>query len=261
MVGTLWGARIKTFTFDSMYCASYLNELQELLECRTPSAWSKCLFSIPKRFGFDFVLFWLKKARTAPHSSAFVQTNVDPRWWVQYQDAGYYDVDPIVTHSLVHKLPLVWGRPTFGESPRQRELYEAASEHGLRSGISYPIHGLDGQFGLISFASNDEVPTNVSYWLQACVSLTLLRDYVFESALRFHVAPGVERYAVRLTPRELECLKWIALGKTSWEISKILMCAEVTINFHVSNLMKKLMVQTRQQAVAKGIRDGLISPL
>lgn len=242
-----------------MYYASYLNELQELLACDTPSAWGKCLFAISKRFGFDTVLFWLKKARTAPHSSALVQTNVDPRWWVQYQKAGYYDVDPIVVHSLVHKLPLVWGRQTFDESPRQRELYEAASEHGLRSGISYPIHGLDGQFGLISFACNDETPGNVSYWLHACVSLTLLRDYVFESALRFHAAPVTDRDAVRLTPRELECLKWIALGKTSWEISKILTCAEVTINFHVSNLMKKLAVQTRQQAVAKGICDGLIS--
>ena len=239
---------------------SYLSELNDLLACETLGAWGKCLFSISKRFGFEAVLFWLKTARTAPQSSALVQTNVDPHWWDRYQKAGYHDIDPIVMHSLRHKFPLVWGRQTFDASPQQRELYEVASEHGLCSGISYPIHGPNGQFGLISFACDEESPENLSNWLGACVSLTLLRDYAFESALRFDVKPAVEREEVRLTPRELECLKWIALGKTSWEISKILVCAEVTINFHVSNVMKKLGVQTRRQAVVKGIRDGLISP-
>ena len=40
-------------------------------------------------------------------------------------------------------------------------------------------------------------------------------------------------------------------GKTSLEIGKILELAERTVNFHLTNAMRKLRVHTRAQAVAK----------
>ncbi|HVW52726.1 MAG TPA: LuxR C-terminal-related transcriptional regulator [Trinickia sp.] len=37
----------------------------------------------------------------------------------------------------------------------------------------------------------------------------------------------------RLTPRELECLKWIAAGKSSWEISHIIGISEHGVLYHI----------------------------
>lgn len=53
-----------------------------------------------------------------------------------------------------------------------------------------------------------------------------------------------------LTKRENEVLKWLAQGKTSWEIAVILKVAEVTVNFHVNNIKTKLNVVSRSHAVA-----------
>jgi LuxR family quorum-sensing transcriptional regulator LasR len=61
-----------------------------------------------------------------------------------------------------------------------------------------------------------------------------------------------------ISNRELECLKWCAEGKSSWEIGKILNCSEATVNFHFVNIRRKFSSNSRQQAVIKAIRLGLI---
>ncbi len=53
-----------------------------------------------------------------------------------------------------------------------------------------------------------------------------------------------------LSPREKEVLKWLKMGKTSWDIAQILRISERTVNYHVGNIMKKLGVVSRMQAVS-----------
>ncbi len=53
-----------------------------------------------------------------------------------------------------------------------------------------------------------------------------------------------------LSPREKEVLKWLKCGKTSWAISVILQISERTVNYHVNNIMRKLGVINRMQAVS-----------
>jgi len=56
-----------------------------------------------------------------------------------------------------------------------------------------------------------------------------------------------------LTPREAECLRWVADGKTDIEIGGILKISPRTVRFHINNAKMKLGVSTRIQAVAKRI--------
>lgn len=65
----------------------------------------------------------------------------------------------------------------------------------------------------------------------------------------------------RLSPRETECLRWISLGKTSWETAAILGVSEHTVNFHVRNACSKLRVPNRQAAVAAALQAGIIKPV
>jgi DNA-binding CsgD family transcriptional regulator len=53
-----------------------------------------------------------------------------------------------------------------------------------------------------------------------------------------------------LSSREREVLEWLKMGKTSWDISQILCISERTVNYHVSNIIKKLGVVNRMQAVS-----------
>jgi DNA-binding CsgD family transcriptional regulator len=62
----------------------------------------------------------------------------------------------------------------------------------------------------------------------------------------------------RLTSQELECLRWCKEGKTNWEIGEILTISEKTVEFHLSNSMRKLGASNRITAVIMGIKEGFI---
>lgn len=64
-----------------------------------------------------------------------------------------------------------------------------------------------------------------------------------------------------LTERELTCLRWAAVGKTSWEMGAILGLTERTVNFHVQNACRKLGVHSRQAAITSALRAGLLPVL
>lgn len=64
-----------------------------------------------------------------------------------------------------------------------------------------------------------------------------------------------------LTPREIECLQWIAGGKTSAEIAIILSLSEHTVNFHLKNVIYKLKASNRTHAVALALSNKQIKPL
>jgi DNA-binding CsgD family transcriptional regulator len=63
-----------------------------------------------------------------------------------------------------------------------------------------------------------------------------------------------------ITARELDCLKWMAAGKTAWEASVILGISERTVRFHLNAAREKLNCLTTTQAVAKAVLQRLISP-
>jgi len=71
--------------------------------------------------------------------------------------------------------------------------------------------------------------------------------------------PGHTIDHVELSPRERECLKWAAVGKSEWEISQILGISEHTSEKHLLNAKAKLGAVNRVQAVAEAIRRGYIS--
>ena len=62
-----------------------------------------------------------------------------------------------------------------------------------------------------------------------------------------------------LTLKETECLRWCKEGKTNWEIGEIMSISEKTVEFHLSNTIKKLNVSNRITAVVKGIQLGIVT--
>lgn len=90
-------------------------------------------------------------------------------------------------------------------------------------------------------------------------NLALVRDYAFESSLRFANPPADQKKEIHLTKCEMECLQWSMEGKSSLAISKILGCSESVVNFHMNNIRRKFSVNTRQQAVIRALHLGLIT--
>jgi transcriptional regulator EpsA len=61
-----------------------------------------------------------------------------------------------------------------------------------------------------------------------------------------------------LTVRESEILRWVYEGKSNMEIGAILGISGLTVKNHVQNILRKLKVQNRAQAVGKGLSLDLL---
>ncbi|MET0980905.1 MAG: LuxR family transcriptional regulator [Telluria sp.] len=234
-------------------------QLVQLLEARDADAWRQGLFTLACSLGFEQTLYGMVHSRHAQFERAFLQSNYSTEWRERYDAERLAYVDPTVSHCLSSTLPIIWEPATFS-SDEGHALYEEASSHGIRTGVTLPIHGPNGEFGVLSFASDDAAgPACTRKTAHIMPALTLVRDYAFASSTRFIDQVGGEA-PPRLTRRELEVLQWVMAGKSSWEISMITRCSEATVNFHLANVRQKFNVNTRQQAVVKAISLGLLNP-
>lgn len=62
-----------------------------------------------------------------------------------------------------------------------------------------------------------------------------------------------------LSERETEVLKLISAGKSNRDIATDLSISENTIRFHIKNILQKLSVTNRKEAVLHAVKHGLIS--
>lgn len=69
-----------------------------------------------------------------------------------------------------------------------------------------------------------------------------------------------ERVSIlQLSGRELEVIRLMATGKTNQEIGAVLQISEGTVKYHVNNILGKLGVSDRIQAVITALKRGIVS--
>ena len=92
----------------------------------------------------------------------------------------------------------------------------------------------------------------------AASGLAVVDPRDLEGLLSGAPAAAVAAEAPVLTPREIEVLRMMAEGAANKAIAFRLHISEHTAKFHVASILSKLNASTRAEAVAIGIRKGLI---
>ena len=241
---------------------TFIERLSCLACCDTVNEWRDHVFRIGSDLGYEQTLLAIFPNRHVPTEAefAFLHSNYSNAWRNKYDAEKLGHVDPTLTHCISKAIPLIWS-PSIFSGRKQKEMYEEASSYGIKSGVTLPIHGARGELGLVCFVSDTKPDKRFHMAAHRNLpELSYFRDFILESSLKFmDYSRGFEK-RISVTRRELECLKWCAAGKSSWEIGHILNCSEATVNFHFSNIRQKFNTSSRQQAVVKAIRLGLIQP-
>jgi DNA-binding CsgD family transcriptional regulator len=136
----------------------------------------------------------------------------------------------------------------------QREIWHAVRAWGWRNGFVVPVHGPGGYFAYVSIAS-PERDLDLGRTRRAEIQMFALLAHERCHGLS-DFAPDDPRKV--LTARELECMRWVAAGKTDWEIGTILAISATTVKFHVNSARRRLGATTRPQAVAMLALRGML---
>ncbi|MFA6970364.1 MAG: LuxR family transcriptional regulator [Gallionella sp.] len=240
----------------------FIERFSYLIACSTVEDWRSRVFKLGCDLGYEQTRLAILPDPHAPIEAehAFQQSNYSSDWLNKYTAEKLHHVDPTFSHCISKSTPLIWS-PGIFSARREKEMYEEACGYGVRSGVTLPIHGPKGELGIVCFVS--DIKPGKQFQRDAnhnLPELSCFRDFILESSLQFmKISPPAEK-SVSVTRRELECLKWSAAGKSSWEIGHILRCTEATVNFHFNNIRRKFGATSRQQAIVKAITLGLIHP-
>ena len=213
-------------------------------------------------YGFDHFIYGARTPVSFVNPSLFILSGFPLPWWEHYKTHNYFQLDPTVAHCTQNITPVNWRAlaPLAGADPKVRRFMAEAREHGLRSGVSFPLHGIRGEtamFSLVTQAEGEQVDRQISRILP---EVQLLTSYLHESVNRLVEIREIGTATPQLTDREKECLLWGSEGKTTWEVAQILGISERTVIFHLQNAATKLNVSNRQHAIARAISLRLITP-
>jgi len=235
----------------------FLERLQRAVDARDVEA---ILADIIRPFGLTSILAGLvpkdvpldQLSRSERAESILLQ-RLPPLWAKRYFDANYLSRDPVVLRFLSDQTPFTWDE-AFRTSPSSddaRLIGGEAAEFGLRSGFVVPVALLDGSLTVMSFGG--EAP-ELSPEDRSMIA------FVSSCAIGQLLQLRRDRQAARgtLSPREHDCLKWAAQGKSEWAIAQILCISRSTVTKHLSSARHKLGALTRSHAVAIAFRDKLI---
>lgn len=173
----------------------------------------------------------------------------------RYDELGLLKESPIVRRMQASVVPFRFDFDAIPQSERQGAVADASElfcGFGMNRGVYMPVHDANGNRAIVAWFGDRE-PLKVEEVAQLNMVATLIYDRL--SQLSFET----EKLAEALTDRELDCLVWTSVGKTSAEISEILKLSEHTVNHYLNRAAKKLDTVNRTQAVAKALRIGLIS--
>lgn len=112
--------------------------------------------------------------------------------------------------------------------------------------------------GAIGYVRKDAAPDVLLTSIRAAAHGQSLLDPTVAGAVLQELSHG-EKPEVALSTREQEVLRQLALGRTNREIAETMTVSPETVKTHVGNILAKLHLAHRTQAVIYALKYGIIS--
>lgn len=186
------------------------------------------------------------------------------RWWEDHRLALHsplpracrYESEPCwVNQDGFHGL---WRNPYLDDI----DLRDFAKRALCQAAIVVPVHLPFGQISANCFTPFDRDRRDLSVdfaehgALLGQVMRRFIAGYVQAMRTRRHLPTNCV-----LSKREVECLRWAAIGKTDMEISMILGRSHATIRYHIHRAGEKLNSVNRAQAIFKAGQLGYLGAM
>ncbi len=207
-----------------------------------------------KRYGFEYVTIGQlihPSLQDIDYADLGV-SNYPAEFQQKYMKENFLLHDPVISHALVAQDAFAWAGLIDGATKRGRTVFEESKAFGMPEGLTVPIHLQDRTPGLVSYAGQgrDLTPADIEI-------LELIAVHSYSRLLDIYEANKKDK-RIKLTPREVDVLHYVACGKTDMEIGQLLNLGHHSVKDHLANARKKMGAANRAHCVLIAIRDGHI---
>lgn len=178
-----------------------------------------------------------------------------PEWSSYYFRNNLIKDDPCAAYCFRSTGPFEWKDAPYDPAtwPAAEKMMNDAADVGMRQGFCVPIHTFAGFQSVVSMGGK-----HVDLSPYAKRAIHLMSIYAHNKACSVVRQPH-DAYPPLLTRREKEILRWVAGGKTAWEISQILSISEGTVRDHLKAAARKFEAPNRVATVVAAFRRGEIT--
>lgn len=175
---------------------------------------------------------------------------INEEWGRLYIENNYTSVDPVFNLSLSSSTPFLWADAYSRSGLNSNEFIQRTRDFALTEGICYSPkdYSMTTDTTVVSLGNGnrplDRFQVGIIGHLIPHIAEILMRPTLWNHP--------------RLTPKEIEVIKWCAHGKSYWEISLVMSISERTVKFHMNNIFRKLDVLNKSQAVARCMSLGYV---
>jgi LuxR family transcriptional regulator, quorum-sensing system regulator CviR len=236
-----------------------LEFIQNSLSCDSELGLKELFALIRNLFPFDFAGAEFGFHDNSGESIILKGMNISfPEQWAHdYHSRNYHQLSVLTKENFrVYRPQYI--ENTWKKHRQKQEIISLCLDYGIRSGY---VHGASasapGQKGsMFVFAG-----PNMSYESRTVAILELIVPHLHQAYARIMNKRISRNNRAILTGREREILNWLKQGKSSWDTSVILGISQSTVNFHITNIIRKLGACNRSQAIAIAIHKGIVSPV
>mgnify|MGYP001392297462 CR=1 FL=1 len=202
-----------------------------------------------ERLGFRYFCCCSHVPPDRPPQGAIYLVNYPKPWLARYQAARHFQRDPVFLIGREQAHPFRWDDAKFRNLLEEDQLtiMEEAAAHGLKHGVTIPLHG-PGRFSASCslVADGPDIDSNRVHLAQRFAL------YAYEAAQAL-VGPAGGRPHICLPRRERQCMELVARGKNDGAIAIILGIERETVRRYVETAKGRLGASKRPHAVAKAI--------
>jgi len=234
------------------------SDVIEKLEAASTQSESRALLDrIVRDYGLKNAVYYAQRIPKLTRNAPYLALTYPQDWVRHYTKQDFFAIDPVLKSGMRSLLPVDWDR-LDRSPPEVGRMFGEARDFGVgHKGLTFPIRGVNGATALLSITSDcsdREWQTTKSLYMR---DFQIIANFIQEMIVRIE---KVDLRPPKLTPRELECLKWASEGKTYADIASILGLRVGTVKTYMEMARVKLEALNTTHMVARAIAFRLIDP-
>jgi len=211
------------------------------------------------RFGIGRILYGAEATPQAGRTHDFMLSSYDPAFLADKIDQGLFETDEYVRASRFETQPILWSETERLQDlpPDARRSLDLDYDYRVLTGVTLPLpfaNGL-GRAGIGLHAPDMAWSEFDRLWEENQRTICAIVN-AFDVTIRQSHAGEI----FALSPRERECLLWLAIGQRQQQIAYRLGIHTKTVEKQIESARRKLKAASVAQAVAIALTYGLLIP-